>query len=75
MAKYEDVKNLLEMATTVEKVEQIMSEHTAFETLEEKIDFLKDMFEVKIVAETADSDKEITYYAILNAIVTKKFRC
>lgn len=72
MAKCEEVKRLLMIATTIEEAEQIMFEHTAFETLGEKITFLKDMFGAEVNFKTDDSDEEFTYYAILKAIMTSR---
>lgn len=73
MTKLEEVKLLLETATTVEKAEQVMSDHTAFETVKEKIAFLKGMFGEKIPDEKLrdDSDEDI-YRMLLNTIVELK---
>lgn len=75
MSRYEEIKVMIELAPSFEKADLIMNEYTEFKTVEEKIAFLKGMFYVEVVAETADADKQDTYCALLTTIVEDKFRC
>ena len=73
--KREHVKLLIESAPTVEKADELINEVYRFETIAEKIAFLKGMFDVKLVSKTdgegvsKDKSIEMDYWAMLETII------
>lgn len=60
--------SLIELSPTVEEADKLIEEIFEFNTIKEKIDFLKEMFGLKIVGH--DEKDEATYYAMLNTIIS-----
>lgn len=73
--KREHVKLLIESAPTVEKADELINEVYKFESVAEKIAFLKGMFDVKLVSKTDGPDVskeksiEMDYWAMLECII------
>jgi len=73
--KREHVKLLIESAPTVEKADELINEVYKFESVAEKIAFLKGMFDVKLVSKTdgagvtKEKSIEMDYWAMLEAII------
>lgn len=61
------VRILIEISPTVEEANEVIDHFFGFETIKEKIAFLKGMFDVKCIDH--DEKDEATYYAMLNAII------
>lgn len=69
----DQIKMMIELATSFEKADAILSEYTSFHTDEEKIAYLQGMFDCKIVGRSV-SDLHTDYVALLTTIVNKKWR-
>lgn len=69
----EEVKLLIETATTFERADELICRHTEFKTTKEKIAFLKGMFDVEIIDQRKSDSDEFIYQLIVNAIVNQKF--
>ena len=73
--KREHVKLLIESAPTAEKADELINEVYRFETIAEKIAFLKGMFDVKLVSKTdgegvsKEKSTEMDYWAMLTGII------
>lgn len=71
----EVVKNLIRLALNVEEADKVIEENYNFTSFEEKIAFLKGMFDVKLVSkhDSCDVTKErsvkMDYFAMLDAII------
>lgn len=61
------------ISTTFEKADEVISKYTDFETVKEKIAFLKGMFDVEIMDQGKDDSDEFIYRIILESIVREKF--
>ena len=61
-------KVLLETATTVEEADEIINENFAFESIQEKIAFLKGMFDVEVIGHEGENT-EMDYFAMLATII------
>lgn len=59
---------LLETATTVEEADEVINKNFAFESIEEKIAFLKGMFDVEVVGHEGENT-EVDYFAMLATII------
>lgn len=66
------IKTLIELSTTFEKADEVISKYTDFETVKEKIAFLKGMFDVEIIDQGKDDSDEFIYRIILESIVREK---
>ena len=71
----EVVKTLIELSPNVEEADKVINENYNFESIGEKIAFLKGMFHVKLVSKhnadgiSEEKSAEMDYWAILNAII------
>lgn len=59
---------LLETATTVEEADEVINKNFAFESIEEKIAFLKGMFDVEVIGHEG-KNTEVDYFAMLATII------
>ena len=66
-SKRDIIKILIEVSPTAEKADKIIEENFKFDSIGEKIAFLKGMFDIKCIGH--DKKDEATYYAMLNAII------
>ena len=73
MVDRKDVKTLLEISTDVKKADEIISKYYGFETMREKIAFLKGMFDVAGIGPESEKPDEDTYWAILSSIINAKW--
>lgn len=71
----EVVKTLIELSSTVEEADKVIEENYGFESIGEKLAFIKGMFDVEVISihdadgiEKEESDK-MTYFSMLNAIL------
>lgn len=69
----EKIKTLIEVSTSFEKADEILSKYTEYKTDEERIAYLQGMFDCKIVGRSI-SDVHTDYVALLTAIVDEKWR-
>lgn len=69
----EQIKTLLELATTFDKADQILNDYSDCNTDEEKIAYLRGMFNCKIVGRNVE-DIHTDYVALLTTIVNQKWR-
>ena len=69
----EQIKTLLELATTFDKADQILSEYADCNSDVEKIAYLRGMFNCKIVGRNLE-DIHTDYVALLTTIVDQKWR-
>lgn len=65
-ASREKIKALIILSSTIEEADKIIVENYGFESIREKIAFLKGMFGLQIVGH--EELDEMTYYAMLNTI-------
>ena len=69
------IKLLIAISKTVEEADEVISQNYNFETVKEKIAFLKGMFDVEVIdvhdadgTSKEESDK-MTYFTMLNVII------
>lgn len=71
----EVVKTLIEIASNVEEADKVINDNYNFKTIDEKIAFLKGMFDVKLFSKHDDIDvskdksAQMDYWAMLDAII------
>ena len=65
----EKVKLLLETAATVEEADEVIEKNFAFESLQEKVAFLKGMFDIDVIGHEEVEPDEMTDYAMLKTII------
>lgn len=75
VARRERIKFLIVLSKTVEEADKTISEFYGFETVGEKIAFLKGMFDVELISKH-DTDEiskeksiEMDYWTMLNTII------
>ena len=64
------VKILIEMSPNVNEADKVINEYYGFESIREKVAFLKGMFDIEIVGHKNDEPDEMTYYAMLHTIIS-----
>lgn len=69
-----EIKALIELSSSFESADSVINTYTNMKTYSEKIEYLQNMFDVKIVSINVDS-KEADYKALLTSIVEKKWNC
>lgn len=69
----EKIKTLLELATSFEKADSVLTKYTNYNTDAEKIEYLQGLFDCKIVGRSVN-DARSDYVALLTAIVDQKWR-
>lgn len=74
-ASREVVKTLIELSPTAKEADKVIEENYGFESISEKLAFIKGMFDVEVISihdagviEKEESDK-MTYFAMLNTIL------
>lgn len=65
----EQVKILLQTATTVEEADEVINKNFDFQSTQEKIAFLKGMFDIEIIGYEGKID-EMTYFAMLKTVMS-----
>lgn len=66
----ERIKALIELSSTVEDADKVLSDNIGLNTLNEKLAFLKGMFnEIEIVARNNTDTDELLYMLWLHAII------
>lgn len=69
------IKLLIELSPNVEEADKVINENYNFESIGEKIAFLKGMFDVKLVSKhdadgiSEEKSAEMDYWAMLNSII------
>lgn len=63
------VKILLETSTTVEEADEIINKNYNFESIREKVAFLKGMFDVQLIGHEEKEPDEMDYFSILATII------
>lgn len=64
----ENIKTLIECATSFEKADSILKKYTNYESYKERIAYLQGMFDCQIISRNTD-DIYADYVAILTSIV------
>lgn len=62
-ARRREVKVLIQCAPTLEAADKVIRQYYGFESVEEKIAFLKGMFDIEIIDH--DTPDNMTYFALL----------
>ena len=65
----EQIKILLETSGTVEEADEVISKNFDFESIREKIAFLKGMFDIQIVGHEEKEPDEMDYFSMLATII------
>ena len=71
----ERVKLLIVLSRTVEEADKTISENYGFETVDEKIAFLRGMFDVELISKhdpdgiSKEKSTEMDYWAMLDTII------
>lgn len=65
----DQAKILIETSATVEMADKFIDENYKFETVGEKVAFLKGMFDVRIIGHEDKEPDEMDYFAMLAAII------
>lgn len=68
-----EAKALIEVCTEVEEADRIIKHYYGFETIREKVAFLKGMFDISIVGHEHEEPNEDIYRMMLYAIINKKW--
>lgn len=68
-ANRDAVKVLIKLAPNVDEADKVINENYGFNSIGEKIAFLKGMFGVEVVGHVKDEPDEMTYFAMLSAII------
>lgn len=71
--KREQIKTLIELATSFEDVEIILNKYTDLKTTQEKIAYLQGMFDVEILGGLT-TNVEDDYKVIVHAVINEKWR-
>ena len=68
----EKIKLLIVLSPTVDEADKVINESYGFKSIREKVAFLKGMFDVEFVGHEKDAFDEMTYFAMLNTIISQK---
>lgn len=66
----EQVKILLETARTVEEADEVINKKFDFESIREKVAFLKGMFDVQLIGREENEPDEMDYFSMLATIIS-----
>ena len=72
----EVIKILIELSPNVEEADKVINENYGFKGIDEKMAFLKGMFDVELISKndatgiSKEKSAEMTYWAMLNAIIS-----
>lgn len=66
----ERVKILLETARTVEEADEVINKNFDFESIREKVAFLKGMFDIQIIGHEEKEPNEMDYFSMLATIIS-----
>lgn len=64
------IKILLETAPTVEDADEVITKNFDFKSIQEKVAFLKGMFDVQIVGHEENEPDEMDYFCMLATIIS-----
>ncbi|MCL2088095.1 MAG: hypothetical protein FWH14_01295 [Oscillospiraceae bacterium] len=80
MTQRDMLKAIIEMSTTIDEAKEIIDEFAGCSTTNEKIEFLSEMFDVRIIGGcdgeelSEDEKQEISYEVIVANIIDRKWR-
>ena len=80
MSKIAYVKSMIEMATTVDEADEVLSTHMGFSTYGEKLAFVSGTFGLEVGAKSGDTGitdeakKHNDYFSLLAVIIDRKWR-
>ena len=63
------IKILLETSGTVEEADEVINKYFDFESVREKVAFLKGMFDIQIVGHEEKEPDEMDYFSMLATII------
>ena len=66
------IKTLIAISNNVEEADKIIDMYYGFNTVGEKIAFLKGMFDIKIVGHQKEQPDEMDYYAMLGSVIDEE---
>ena len=75
-SRREVIKTLIELSSNVEEADKVIDENYNFESIDEKMAFVKGMFDVELidkhdaVGTSEGESKETTYLSILQTIIS-----
>lgn len=69
MKSREVVKLLIELSPNVQEADKVINENYNFRSIQEKVAFLKGMFDIQIVGHEKDEPDVTTYFAMLRTII------
>ena len=64
------IKVLILLSENVEEADKVIVEKGGFESIGEKVAFLKGMFDIENIAHEEDIHDEATYWSLLSAIIS-----
>ena len=65
----EVVKILIELSPNVEEADKVINDNYNFRSIQEKVAFLKGMFDIEIVGHEKDEPDATTYFVMLQTII------
>ena len=65
------LKASIVLSNTFEEADAVINEYMGFESIKEKIAFLKGMFDVEILAQKSTDSDELVYNLLLSTIISK----
>lgn len=71
----EDVKILIEISMDAKEADEVINENYNFKTVNEKVAFLKGMFDFNINGYGQAEPNETTYLIMLEVIINTRGRC
>ncbi len=69
----EVAETLIWTSETIEEADEAVEMYLGKKSRKEKIDFIKDMFNVQIIDGKPDDPDEMTYSMLLNMVINKKW--
>ena len=63
------IKILLEISKTVEEADEVINKNYGFESIREKVAFLKGMFDIQIIGHEEKEPDEMDYFSMLATII------
>lgn len=70
----EKIKLLIELATSYDEADSVIQEYSGLDTYEEKVAYLKGMFDCEIVGRSGGNNAKTDYIALLTSIVNYKWK-
>lgn len=72
MTSIRKVKAAIELSTTTREIDELINKTYGFKTVEEKVAFIKGMFDIEFIGHIYDKSDENAYWIMLEAILASK---